>query len=350
MTTLSARENWLRAVEFRYPEWIPCSIGFSPLTWHTYGEDLEKLVLEHPRIFPTYRQEDANFYDEMPAVYRGGEYYRDNWGCLWYNEQAGLEGQVVEHPLADWRALPGYHMPDPLVDNERGPEPKDWEQAACDAAEARRQGFCAGGNGERLFDRLYFLRGWQNLMVDFAEGRPELVQLIQMLEDYEMKLVRRWLAIGVDVMYFHTDIGTQRGLMISPKAFRTYLKPTFTRLFRACRAAGTHVFLSSDGNILDIVDDLIECGVSAHDPQLRACTLPGIASAYRGKLCANVDLDRQGFPFVTPEEIRGQVKKVVERMALPEGGLMLGAGIYGDDVPLRNIEALCVAMEAYCFP
>ena len=97
------------------------------------------------------------------------------------------------------------------------------------------------------------------------------------------------------------------------------------------------------------MDDLIECGVSVHDPQLRANTLQGIAKAYKGKLCANVDLDRQGFPFMTPQEIRDQIKEVVDVMGAPEGGLMVMAAIYGNDVPLKNIEAICEAMEDHCF-
>ena len=56
--------------------------------------------------------------------------------------------------------------------------------------------------------------------------------------------------------------------------------------------------------LLAIVDDLIECGVSMHDPQLRANTLEGIVLSYRGKLCAAIDLDRQGFPFLTPAQLR----------------------------------------------
>jgi hypothetical protein len=43
-----------------------------------------------------------------------------------------------------------------------------------------------------------------------------------------------------------------------------------------CRAAGAHALLSSDGYMLDIVDDLIECGVSCHDPQVSANGLEGI--------------------------------------------------------------------------
>ena len=123
----------------------------------------------------------------------------------------------------------------------------------------------------------------------------------------------------------------------------------FKRLFQTCRTAGVHVYLSSDGNLLEIVDDLIECGVSVHDPQLRANTLSGIIKAYKGKMCAMVDLDRQSFPFLSPKGIRQQVREVVDAMALPEGGLGLVASVYGTDVSLRNITALCEAMEDHCF-
>jgi hypothetical protein len=100
---------------------------------------------------------------------------------------------------------------------------------------------------------------------------------------------------------------------------------------------------------LEIVDDLIECGVSVHDPQLRANTLDGIVKAYKGKLFTMLDLDRQGFPFMRPDEIRQQVREVVDAMAMPEGGLGVLAAIYGTDVSLAKIAALCEAMEDFCF-
>ncbi len=344
---MSSRENYLRAIEFNYPEWIPCSIHFSPLTWHTYRRDLERIVLAHPNIFPDYQEGSQDFFDQMPPCYRKGEYFRDNWGCLWFTSLNGLEGQVVEHPLSDWNNLERYQPPDPVVKEDRGD--RDWQKIKEKIAEQRKKGLLTWGDGERLFDRLYFLRGFENLMMDIATEDPHLPKLIKLLEDYEMKLIRLWLKIGVDILGFHTDIGTQNGLMISPAKFRKYLKPTFQRLFQTCRKAGVHVYLSSDGNLLEIVDDLVECGVSVHDPQLRANTIKGIARVYKGKLCADVDLDRQSFPFAKPRELRDQVKEVVETMASPEGGLMIKAGIFGDDVPLKNIEAICEAMEDYCF-
>lgn len=342
---ISERENYLRALEFKYPAWIPCSLSLSPATWHRHREKLEEICLRHPLLFPGFQQGSVDF-DAFPPVYRQGEYYRDNWGCLWYNAYGGLEGQVVDHPLADWAALETYQPPDFHTYAERGV--RDWNQIRSAVEKQRQRGQLVRGDGERLFDRLYFLRGFEALMIDFATDDPHLPRLIDMLRQYEMGLVRQWLEIGVDLIGFHTDIGTQKGPMISPEKFRRYLKPMFKEIFTTCRQAGTHVALSSDGNLLPLLDDLIECGISLHDPQLRATTLEGIERHYKGRICINLDLDRQMFPFCTPREIWNQVEEVVERLFLPEGGLMVMAVVYGDDVPLENIAALAEALETFC--
>ena len=137
-------------------------------------------------------------------------------------------------------------------------------------------------------------------MIDILTDDPHLPKLIDLLLEYEMEAIGLWLELGVDTMGFHTDIGTQNALMISPEKFRQYIKPMFKQLFMTCRDAGACVHLSSDGCLLSIVDDLIECGVTSHDPQLRANTLDGIERCYKGKLCVNADLDRQMFAFCTP--------------------------------------------------
>ena len=343
---LSHRENWLRTMEFRGPEWIPCSVGFAPITWKRHGKGLEEIMLAHPKLFPGYQAGNACFYDEMPVVYRQGEDFRDNWGCLWRNIQEGLEGLVVGHPLADWDALDSYTPPDVVTKEERGD--RDWEQTRRHIEAAKAAGHLTGGNGERLFDRMYFLRGFENLMMDFATDDPHLPRLVDLLTEYELSLIDRWLDMGVDFVGFHTDIGTQNALMISPAKFRQYVKPMFMTLFQRCRQAGAHVALSSDGHLLEVVDDLIECGVSMHDPQLRANTLEGIVKHYKGRICVTVDLDRQSFPFATATELRDQVARVVDALYDPRGGLMLSAGVWGADVPLENIDALCAAMEEFC--
>jgi uroporphyrinogen decarboxylase len=355
------RENWLRAVEYRYPEWIPCTVNLSPLAWKTHRRELEKLVLAHPRIFPGYREGTVRF-DRMPLGFRAGEYIIDKWGCGRLSIEEGIAGQVIDYPLADWKALATFNAPDPtagaldpitqglsaMMQGRDGPP--TWEEVEPSFRERRANGELVKGDGEKLLDRLYFLRGFENLMMDFAHEPPELSRLFAILQEYELKLIDKWMQIGVDAIGFHTDFATQRGLMMSPRSFRKYLKPLFAALFLPCRRAGVHVALSSDGRLLDIVDDLLECGVSVHDPQLRANTVEGIARVYKGRLCASVDLDQQGFPFMSPAQIREQIREVVGEVASPEGGLMLSAGINDAIVSLRNIEAIVAGMEEFCFP
>jgi uroporphyrinogen decarboxylase len=343
--SLSNRENWLRAITFKHPEWIPCGMGFSLSNWQHQKDDLLKLIARHPKLWPDF-DPATRVPTDRPVVYRQGEYFTDNWGCTWWNIQEGYEGQVVGYPLADWSALATYKMPDPRTQSERST--RDWAKTARDVAEAKAKGQLVGGDGERLFDRMYFLRGWENLMMDFATEPPELDRLIAMLTDYELRLVDLSLDLGVDTVGFHTDIGTQKALMISPASFRKHVKPMFKTVFQHCHDRGALVTLSSDGCVLEIVDDLIECGVNMHDPQLRANGLENIARAYKGKMCVTVDTDRQGYAFDTPADLRREIKEVVDVMAEPEGGLMVGVGVYDENVPMDNLEALAQALEDYC--
>jgi hypothetical protein len=255
---------------------------------------------------------------------------------------------VVDSPLANWDNFGSYTFPDPIKYSERGN--RHWFGVKWAYQIARKQNILTGGGGERLFDRLYFLRGFDNLMSDFARNHANLPKLIQRLQDHEIMLVDKWLSIGVDQMSFHTDIGTQDRLMISPSQFRKYIKPFFSAIFQRCRAANAHVYLSSDGYLLDIVDDLKDAGVSIHDPQERANSIEGIKKHYKGKLCVDLDLDRQIFPFSSPDAIDKQIKRAIDELNSPEGGLMLKAEISDENIPLANIEAICNAFEKYCYP
>ncbi|HON73010.1 MAG TPA: hypothetical protein PK512_06720, partial [bacterium] len=95
---------------------------------------------------------------------------------------------------------------------------------------------------------------------------------------------------------------------------------------------------------IEIIDDLIECGVNILNPQVRANTVEGLVKNAKGKVCIDLDLDRQLFPFATPEEIRRHIKDAVEKLNSPEGGLMLIAECE-PDVPLENIETICSVLE-----
>lgn len=338
---MTSEENYLRAVEFRNPEWIPCSVSLLAATWAKYREALEDILIRHPIIFGAYKKGSRKF-DDFGINQTEGT-YTDEWGCGWENIQGGLTGQVVEHPIKSWDEVKDYEAPDPMAG-------RNWEDVGKRFQKAKSDGKLARGGGLPhgfMFQRLYYLIGFENFMMGIAEGRHEVELLIQKVFSHNMAAINKSLELGANFMNFGDDMGNQIRLPMSPKHFRKYLiEPCFSKLFGACKDAGAHVYLHSDGHILEIIGDLVECGVTIINPQIRANTLAGLVKECRGKVCVNLDLDRQLFPFCTPEDIEEHVKEATIKLGSKEGGLMLHAECE-PDVPLENIEAICQSLEKY---
>jgi hypothetical protein len=343
---MTPRENWLRCVEFRRPEWIPVDVAIAGATWLRHGRDLWEVARRHPRLVAVAEEFTPLDASAFPGSYRDGPDHVDVWGCTWRNLHPGLEGIVVGHPLEDWAAWGDYRMPDPLS-AETG-WPQDWEAVKEGVRRAREEGRVASGGADRFFERLHFLRGFENLMVDFLIGPPELGELIEALEAYLTARVDKWIEAGVDVIGFGDDLGLQDRTMVSTQTFRRWLRPAYERLWRRCRDAGVHVGMHSDGYTLPLLREFTEMGCSVVNPQDLANGLENIAAACKGKVCVNLDIDRQTvLPFGTSAQVREHIRRCVEVLGSPEGGLTMVIGIY-PDVPLQNIGAVLSSFEEFC--
>ena len=109
------------------------------------------------------------------------------------------------------------------------------------------------------------------------------------------------------------------------------------RIYRPLLDAGHTIYMHTDGHILDIIPDLMDCGVRIINPQSRANGMHALAAVCKGKVCVDIDLDRQLFPFATPQEIDAHVREAVEELGSPEGGLWLKAEM-NFETSLENIE------------
>ena len=163
--SLSERENYLRALSFEKPEWIPITFEVMPALWIKHGERLQEIVRRHPLVFDPDAPGDFSFnFHAGDPFYTDNEFFTDDWGCVWHNTQAGLLGQVIEHPLADWGKFESFRRPDPK-------KQRDWDQLRQDTLERRRHGRLTRGDYDFVqggfFDRLQFLRGLENLLIDF---------------------------------------------------------------------------------------------------------------------------------------------------------------------------------------
>lgn len=345
---ISERKNYLRNASMTGPEWIPCHFHISDASWDQLREELEEVLIRYPKLFPNFKkaQRDYENRDFGPA-HRANELFTDAWGCTWCTAINGLEGQVVRSPLADWSNLETYKPPDPLVQGDRGPV--NWEKRAQEIEKDKKVGHLTIGGLPHgfFFMRLCYLRGFENLMIDIANQTPQLSHLINMVAHHNMKIVNKYLSIGVDVMSFGEDLGTQTSSIISPVALRKWVAPTYEALMQPCRKAGCLVYLHSDGYIMHLMDEFIKCGVNIINPQDLCNGIDNLAREVKGRMCISLDIDRQKIvPYGTRKEIRELIEEEVKKLGSPQGGLEMVCGIY-PPTPPENIDALCSALEEF---
>jgi len=345
--SLSFRENFLRAVEFRYPERIPCFIDFLPAVWNIYHEKLMEIILRHPLIFRNFKPENVK-YEERHGLLKSKRISKDSFGCVWAFLMDGLEGQVIKYPLESWEHFNDFKLPDPedgLPTMSGGLIP--WDKVYDGLEKAKSRGDLVVGHMPHsfFFQRPYYLRGFENLMKDFVKKPSQLYSLIEQLTEYNLELVRRLLKFkGLDMISFGDDLGMQDRLPISPKTFREFITPSYRKIFRYVRGEGVHVYLHSDGHILEIMEDLIESGVSVINVEEQVNGMGNLAK-YRGRVCLDVYADPQHLlPFGTPSEVKAYVRCMVQFLSLKSGGLMIRAEP-NLPIKLENVEALCQVME-----
>ena len=230
-----------------------------------------------------------------------------------------------------------------------GVGPVDWErEKLMIAADRARGSFVSRGlRHGHTFLQLSDIRGYENLMFDMADEEPLLAELIDGIEQFNLAIVRKYLAMGVDQITYAEDLGMQVGPMLSPEHFRRYIKPTYRRLMRPALEKDCIVHMHSDGDIRTLVDDILDDGVQVINLQDLVNGVDWIAGKFKGTRCVELDIDRQ---FVTvsgtPDDIDALIRREVSSIGTPQGGLAMIFGLY-PGTPIENVKALMDAMEKY---
>ena len=250
----------------------------------------------------------------------------DEWGCRWVKLIFGDIGQVKGHPLADWKRLETYEFPEV-------PDPHE-------------KYVCRGGLW--LFQRMWWLRGYENLLTDIVKERKDVILLRDRIIEWNVELVKRWLELGVDGVSFLDDWGTQNGLAINPSTWRRIFKPTYKKMFDVVHKGNAFVHFHSDGHILDIVPDLVQVGVDVLNLQLLVNDMEQLGEKYGGKICFVGGLDTQRIlPRGSVKEVVNHARSVIRTFGCYDGGYIGRCNGVGHDVPTINVEAAYETFKKY---
>jgi len=330
---MNSRERVIKAIEFDGPDRVPIIHNPTLAAIKKYGAKLQKILEKYPEDY------SISPYDfPMEGKVNVGV-FKDVWGVVWENVYEGLSGIAKEHPLENWDAFKDYKLPDPLDDIL-------FDIVEEKIREVGHEGYISV-DYLTIFERMQNLRGLTNLMSDILTHKDRFHKLARKITDYNLERIKRWAEIEVDEIYIGDDWGTQKSPMISPKLWEELFKPYYKEMCDMIHKAGKFVQMHSDGEIKELIPQIIDCGVDILHCQVKLMGVEELSKMFGGKICFRADLDRQRIlPFGTPEEVTEHVKEIIKNFAVYNGGL-IGYGMMGPDVPLANIEAMWKAFRKY---
>lgn len=253
----------------------------------------------------------------------------DEWGCTFVNLQEGVIGEV-KHPLVQ----------DYDADLDKVRPPWEWAKMPLDNVHRlceKTDKFMGSILCFRLFERIQFLRGTENIYIDLMEQPAGFLKMVERVHEWNLAMIDAWVKTPVDFIVGMDDWGSQRSLLINPRMWREFFKPMYAEYARRIKKPGKYVFFHSDGYIFDIYEDLIEIGYDAVNSQLFCMNIEEIGKRFKGRLTFWGEIDRQHIlPAPDVQQTRDAVRRVASALWDGNGGVIaqceFGAGARPENV------------------
>ncbi len=191
--------------------------------------------------------------------------------------------------------------------------------------------------------------GWEQALARLARPTrptPDLPRFMAEAVVEQAEFVQRLAGAGADGILIGDDIAYRRSAYIQPAALRQSYFPYLTVLVEACQRAGLPVVFHSDGNLWELLGDLVATGINGLqglEPGA-GMSLAGVRAKVGPELClwGNVDVGwlAQGRPAA-------EITQEVSRLLAPLAGTPLILGTSGGlmaGLPGVNVEAMMSAL------
>lgn len=174
-----------------------------------------------------------------------------------------------------------------------------------------------------IFEALNGVFGIENHLAFLAEYPDELDAVYAKQAQWNRRFAMNCLDLGIDMIHVSDDWGAQAGLMFSPRQWARLIAPHHRTTTEAVRQRGGYLSLHSDGNVLSVVDGVIDLGYHVLHPwqESAGMDLAILHNQYAGRLVGMGGLDVQttiGFGRI--DALRADIERVLGMFR--SGGLL----------------------------
>ena len=354
--TMNSRERVRVALSHKQPDRLPrgffADAVFMGKLRSFFGvadddEALESLGIDLRHVEPIFvgPQERAG------GMHHIDKAFPDFWGVprKFVKNDYGVYSEIAGHPLADATTV---------SEIEAYPWPKqEWfdtstiaEQLAnADRTEPRWINYHRAG---KIFEAAWTLRGMEQMLVDMMTA-PEIAEaLLRHVLEHYVQLAPRVIQAGqgrIDMVTIGDDVGTQRGMMMSPSLWRTVISPHLRKMIRVFHDLGVRVMYHSCGSIIPIIDNLVEDGIDILEPiqpGAKGMDAGALKERFGKRLCFHGGVDEQELlPHGGPQSIRQEVERLGRILGRDGGYILMAAHAFQPDIPCENVVAMYEAAE-----
>ena len=309
---------------------------------------LDEIVLErlHSDVRGIHDREPA-WVREKNRTREPGSPYFNSWGVGSIEGDPGTWFPAI-HPLAETHAIED-------IESYSWPDMNDPTRVAHVRAEAQK---LADANKYAILatpwlafplERAFAMQRMDRFMLNLGRYPDFVRALLTKIAELCKTLMGHFLReIGdnIDMIKIGDDLGMQNSLLMSPKMYREIVKPIHADYISFIKSrTKAKLFFHTDGDVFPLIPDFIEMGVDILNPiQTSAGKMSNLEELKKqfGKniiFCGAIDTHRV-LPFGTPDEVRAEVKRIIQILGKDGGYMLASVHTIMSDVPAENVLAM----------
>lgn len=179
----------------------------------------------------------------------------------------------------------------------------------------------------KIFTLTWMLMGFENFCMKLML-EPELVQdVLEKVADIHFRALGTILSKEfVGAVRVTDDLAFGSGPIVAPELFKRFVLPWYRKMADKCHERGRLFIMHTDGDVSELMEDLIDIGVDVLHPVDPTCMdIFKVKRKWGARISLNGNVPNEMLRNGTAEDVRRYTIRLLKEVA-PGGGYFLGAG------------------------
>ena len=193
-----------------------------------------------------------------------------------------------------------------------------------------------------FYQKTVYLLGFENFALSLMDNPSFVARVMNRVAGITFRMLERVVEMpAVGAVVTGGDIAYGSGTMINPRFLRELVFPWYRREVEVCHSRDIAVIHHSDGNLWEVMDDLVDSGIDAFHPfEPAAMDIGEVKKRFGGTIgiLGNVDVDL--LSRGTPDAVRREVLKLIRELGPGGGYCVASSNSIHKNVRLDNYRAM----------